>query len=175
MLASDAATLRSGNDFWFVAGPRLLELAPKTPESPAAALLSAGALKSIQGISVAARLTDAANISLRLLSSTAEDAEAMAGGFVMLAGMLKSDKKRAAQFGPLVDAMKVRAEGKAAILDVSLTPAQIAALGAQIGSMVQAQAPKPKPESKPAPKPPQGVVIHSSPSDMGTVTLPPPK
>jgi hypothetical protein len=41
--------------------------------------------------------------------------------------------------------------------------------------MVQAQAPKPKPESKPAPKPPQGVVIHSSPSDMGTVTLPPPK
>ncbi len=181
-LAEQAAALSAEYDVWLVSRGRLSDLASGTPNAQAGAFLNSGLMSRLKQISAGISLADGLNIALTLTAQTADDADAIAGGFTMLAGMIKSDPKRGAQFAPIADNLRVRTEGNTAYVELKLNEDQYASLAAMIPSATGAAGPRsvvatqqPAGLRKRTAPPPMELKIQSSPRDMGNVTVTPPK
>ncbi len=181
-LAEQAAALSAEYDVWLVSRARLSDLASEAPNAQAGAFLSSGLMSRLKQISAGISLADGLNIALTLTAQTTDDADAIAGGFTMLAGMLKSDPKRGAQFAPIADNLRVRTDGNTAHVDLKLTEDQYTSLAAMMPSAMGVAAPRaivatqqPAGLRKRTPPPPMEIKIQSSPKDMGNVTVTPPK
>ncbi|HWR51046.1 MAG TPA: hypothetical protein VN428_08065 [Bryobacteraceae bacterium] len=169
-LASAAAVLRSSHDIWLVANANMSELASQLPQQQAAALAKAPLVQAIRQISGGAKLSNGINIAMNITAKTAQDAETMAGGMMMFAGMLKSNPKQAKQYAPLLESLNIAAHGETMEMSLHLTEQQLAAISSQVRSRPGASAVAATPVRQPQAT--GEIKVYSSEKDMGVVTLP---
>jgi hypothetical protein len=167
-LAERAAAMRGAHDLWIVAKADFSKVAADVPNPQAAAMMKSDIAKSIQEIAFGLKLSDGLALSTEVTTRTGNDAEMLAGALMMMAGMAKSDPK-AKQMAPVLDQLNVRAEGNVMRASLALSEEQLALIGKQAQAAAQTATPQPAPPAS------NDIVIHSSPRDMGTVTLPAPK
>ncbi len=160
-LSERAAAMRGAHDIWLVARADFGQIKPEVPNEKAAALMKSEMVKSIQQVAAGVKLSPGLAISVDLTTKTGNDAEMIAGALLMMAGMAKSDPKQGKNVARVLDNLSVRAEGNQMQASLKLSDQQLAELQSQVKA---AAAP-----------PPTEIMIYSSPKDMGTVKLPPPK
>lgn len=175
-LASTAGVLRASHDIWLVSNANVAELASELPQEQAAALAKAPLVKAIRQISGGAKLSNGVNIAMNITAKSAQDAETMAGGMMMFAGMVKSNPRQAKQFAPLLESLNIAAHGDTMEMSLHLTEQQLAAISTQMRKRGATALASPPPTVKsPQPRPTGEIKIYSSEKDMGVVTLPPPQ
>lgn len=189
-LLAGAADMRGSYDVWFVTNAGVDQLAKVNPNRQAAAVANSPMLKSIRQISFGLNLSGGVRANVGIQTATPGDAEMFAGGMVMALGMLKSDPKNGAKAAPIVDRIKVRASGNTASFELNVPEQEYALFASQLQAVAgpalaaansgtvtitgaEPQSGLVAPVNTPPPSPSGGIVIHSSPKDMGTVELPP--
>ncbi|MGD0200239.1 MAG: hypothetical protein ABSD27_05750 [Bryobacteraceae bacterium] len=174
-LASRVAELDAMH-LWFISRVSPAEFGPETSPTAPGPQMQAELLKSIVEISGGIRLAEDVTISLEAVMRTPKDAEGLAALLRMGIGLAASDRRSPREAAAILEKLQLRAEGNSLKLSLAIPQAELANI---IKAAAQQQAQKPKPPSEvtveAAPQQPQGVTVHSSPSDMGVVTLPPPK
>ncbi|MGE5487659.1 MAG: hypothetical protein ACM3ZB_07565 [bacterium] len=187
-LLASAEEVRGSNDVWIVTNASVDQLAKANPNRQAAAAANSPMLKSIRQISFGLNLSAGVRASVGVQTATPGDAEMFAGGMLMALGMLKSDPKNGARAAPIVDRIKVHAAGNTASLELNVPEQEYALFASQLqaaagpalaaanpGTLTITGGPESgvmAPASTPTPSRSGGIVIHSSPKDMGTVELP---
>lgn len=188
-LLASAEEMRGNNDVWFVTNAGVDQLAKVNPNRQAAAAADSPMLKSIRQISFGLNLSAGVRASVGIQTATPGDAEMFAGGMLMALGMLKSDPKNGAKAAPIVDRIKVHAAGNTASFELNVPEQEYALFASQLqaaaGPALAAANPGTltitgggpesgvmAPANTPPPSRSGGIVIHSSPKDMGTVELP---
>jgi len=190
-LMASAADLRGAYDVWLVTNADFGKLASlgSNPQA-AAAMANSPIMKAIRQISMGLNLSSGVRFRLGIHTATPGDAEMFAGSMIMALGMLKSDPKRGPAVAGLVNRVKVHADGNAANVDLNVPESEYEAFASQLkavaGPALAASNPgrititgaEPEagvmaPVNTPPPSASGGIVIHSSPKDMGTVELPP--
>ncbi len=162
-LAAKAASLNTWH-IWFAA------IIPETatadmPDNPQAKIL-----KTIEQVSGGINITQDLSIALDVLAKTPDDAQAMGGMVRMFAGLAASNNRNAKEAAAILEKLVIKNEGNNLRLSLTIPQAELAKMAQQIQSQMMGSA---KPAEKPAPS--GDIVIQSSPDDMGTVKMPPPK
>ncbi len=189
-LMASAADLRGSYDIWLVTNADFGKLASlgSNPQA-AAAMANSPIMKAIRQLSMGLNLSSGVRFRLGIHAATPGDAEMFAGSIIMALGMLKSDPKRGPAVAGLVNRIKVRADGNTANLDLDVPEAEYDAFASQLraiagpalaasrGGAITVTGAQPEsgviaPVNTPPPSASGGIVIHSSPKDMGTVELP---
>jgi hypothetical protein len=110
-------------------------------------------------------------VAVNITTKTAQDAETMAGGMMMFAGMLKSNPKQAMQFAPLLENLNIAAHGDTMEMSLHLSEQQLASISSQMRQRTAAAASGTPATASPQPPPSGDIKIYSSEKDMGVVTL----
>jgi hypothetical protein len=168
-LAVKAADMALANDFWLVLN------APPTEFTGGTSPLETGAMadlvQSVEQASAGVKFGTDLLVSADIQTRTPKDAAGLAAALRLFIGLAASSQRDAKQAGAILEKLKLRAEGNAVRLWMSVPEAEIA-------SSIRAaltEAAKPKPaegqQAQAPPPEPEGVTIYSSPKDMGTVTI----
>jgi hypothetical protein len=166
-LAAKVGALRDNYDAWGISAVPVTSLAATVPNDSARGMMQGDVFKSIETFSGGVKVTKDLDLSVEVATHTEKDAAALGDVVRFLAGMLKLDEKNqkgvAANFAMTV-------EGNAVKLSVNVPEAELRK------QMQAFQAGLKKGGNTPAPMLPKapagGVVIQSSPKDMGTVVIP---
>jgi hypothetical protein len=174
VLIAKARELSASYDVWLVARTSLADYARPAPPSQLGSLAS-DLEKSIEQISAGLKFGPMLRVSVDLTTRTEKDARSMADAFKMLIGMAMTGQN-ARQMKPVLDNLQLRAEANSVKLAIAIPEDEVMTAVQQAGArratksagnsevVVQGSSPQGG-----------GVVIQSSPSDMGVVTLPGPK
>ncbi len=174
VLTAKARELSASYDVWLVARASLADLARQAQPSQFGSL-AGGLEKSIQQMSAGLKFGPMLQVSVDLTTKTEKDATAMADALKMLIGMAASGEN-AQQMKPVLDNLQLRAEANSVKLDIAVPEDQLMTAMQPAGTRRAARTTGSS-EVVIQGSTPQGggVVIQSSPGDMGVVTLPGPK
>lgn len=177
VLMAQAREMSASYDAWLVARASLADLARQAPR-PELGTLAGEMEKSIQQIGAGLSFGPMLRISMNLATRTEKEAAAMGDALKMLIGLAASGKN-AQEIRPMLDGLQLRVDANTVKLDLEIPEEQVIAAVEQArtrrarttgttGGSSEIVIQGSRPEDS-------GVTIHSSPADMGVVTLPAPK
>jgi len=155
----------SSYDAWIVSTTPITPLAAQVPSQDAKGAMQGDLLKAVEAFSGGLKFHDPLDVSAELLTHTEKDAAALADALRFLLGMLLASQP---QQKDLAQAFTFDAKANAVQISMRIPMDQL--MRVFQSSKVTAGPPASKPRET-AP-PPGGVVIQSSPKDMGTVVIP---
>jgi hypothetical protein len=164
-LAAKAAELAPMH-IWFAAVTPASQLAGDLPKN-----MNSELMRSIEQVSGGITFTNDIALAVELMARTPKDAESIAGMARMFTGLAVSNNRDAKQAAALLEKLSIRNDGNSVRLNLTLPQAEVARWAQQ----ARAQAAAHQPAVAPPPPAPTEIKVYSSPEDMGTVTLPPPK
>ncbi|HVX66920.1 MAG TPA: hypothetical protein VHA11_09980 [Bryobacteraceae bacterium] len=163
-LEARAAAMRAEHDIWFVSS---------VPPAGLAATPQAGMLGQVEQASGGLKFGEELAITADLTAHTPKDAETMASGLRLFAGLAASNRN-SKQAAAILEKLVLRTEGNSVKLSLAIPEAELEkAFETAVASARQASAPAAAPAASTAAS--TELKVYSSPKDMGVVTLPPPK
>ncbi len=191
-LVAKAGEMSGQYEVWMVSRIPASEAAAKvTPPGAAGGLLNPDAMKGIEEFTLGMRFGPTVEFVSEAVARTEKDAQALVDVARFIGGMVKLNQKdpKMAKVGALLDTLQLSASGRTARFSLSIPEADIESFIQEAQAQAKANAARPAPRGAGAPTDPSGgitvqssetpanagVVIHSSPKDMGVVTIPPPK
>lgn len=155
-------------DLWVVSTTPLAPLASQVPSQDAQGAMQGDLLKAVEAFSGGLKFRDPLDVSAELLTHTEKDAAALADALRFLLGMVLASQPQQKEL-----AQNFAFDVRANTVKISMLIPLDQLKRAFQGSKATAGPPASKPlQTDP---PPGGIVIQSSPKDMGTVVIPQPK
>ncbi len=170
-LTARAEQLSASNDIWLVG--RAPAEPPAAKGSPMPGPFGADLFRSIQQFGGGVKFGPKLLLSADLVTGSESDANAMLASLNALIALASASRKPGSM--PALDDLKMYAEGKSIKIALAIPEEQIIkSMQSAITSALQrAKGSFGAPAAAPKPTPPAdgGIVIQSSPSDMGTITI----
>lgn len=172
-----AVSLSRTYDIWLFSRVSPAMLAAEMPNAPAAAGPQMELIKSIEQASGGFKLGTDLLLAAEITTKTPKDAENIAAVVRMIVGLAASNGRDAKKAAALLEKLALRTDGNTVSLSLTIPEAELRkTLQASMQAMTKpAAAPAAEPAPEPVPAAPTEIKIYSSPKDMGTVTIPPPK
>ncbi|HOQ46344.1 MAG TPA: hypothetical protein PK157_13580 [Bryobacteraceae bacterium] len=173
VLMAQAREMNASYDAWLVARASLMDLARHAPR-PEFNTLAGGMEKSIEQIGAGLAFGPMMRISVNLAMRTQKEAAAMGDALKMLIGLAVSGKN-AQQIRPMLDGLELRVDANMVKLDLPIPEEHVITAIEQARKRERATAGSSGVVIQGAKPQDSGVTVHSSPDDMGVITLPAPK
>jgi len=174
-LVARAEALAKLYDLWIISLVPPGQMAKGVPNPQLGGLLKGDAFQGIREASGGIRLGRDVQFAFEVVTRSEKDATSLADVFKFILGLALTQGKP--EQAKLLESLQLNVEGTRVRFGLTIPEAEVAkVIEAQKKSLAAARR-KPPGEPAPAQPTPQdtGVIIYSSPKDMGVVKLPPPK
>lgn len=170
-LAATARDLRGKLDIWVASILPVSDLAGTLPKQEFGGALQGDVLKGIRQASGGLKFGPTLQITAELVARSEKDAAALGDVIRFFAGMLRAHQTQGNEAARALDNLQLSARGDTVKLALAIPEDQLAKMFAS--SVARMTAARPAAAKKTAPKTAGGgLVIQSSPKDMGTVKIP---
>jgi hypothetical protein len=165
-------------DFWAVSVIPVSNLTSNAPDSNVTGILQGDVIQNIVESSWGIKFGNDVLLAAEAVTRSPKDAAALADVVRFLTGMVQMATQKTPQAGAsmtLLQRLDLKTEGNIARISITIPQAELQRLIQQIEETAKKQAAATTAPAAPrtqAPKPGGGIVIQSSPNDMGTVVIP---